>query len=375
MGARAARRARLLAAPTVTPDPSTGVWSAPEVIQTLPDDTWQISLAIDAAGQPHVAWEEDGALQHSWRGTGGWQEPGVLAYGEAPSLAVDAAGTLHALFANSFDDNQEIYHVTFRDGQWSLPVNVSHTTTFSTGPVLKAGPAETPLLATWAEIRPDAPLVYYGFWDGQFWHYGPVTQARGLGPVLAVDDGGPLLAWHARVASDRPYDIYAARRAGSEWSLPENVSDSADTDSVVASVALAPRAWHVAWREGPPSAAGVAYSRRYEAGWDDVASLADVSASPPQVLAAPGGAREVVWLNGAAVWSVRGFGEGDWQTPAPVPPAAANALAVAVAGDSDGGLHLVWAESQQDGTAVLRYARRLGCQVCRALVPVALKTR
>jgi hypothetical protein len=86
---------------------------------------------------------------------------------------------------------------------------------------------------------------------------------------------------------------------------------------VVASAALDARAWHVAWQEGPPDAAGVAYSRRYDAGWGQIESLARVSSGPPKVLAAPGGGREVVWLAEAAVWSARGFGEGAWETKVP----------------------------------------------------------
>lgn len=356
---------------------ATEVWSAPEEIARLPGDTWQIALAVDSRGRPHVLWEESGSVLHSARDAGGWWPARQVAFGEAPTLALDEGGTLHALFANSFDGNHEIYHISFANGAWSLPVNVSHTSTFSVGPVLRHGQGSIPLVATWAELRPEGPMVYYGFWDGQDWHSKPVVQARGLGPALAVDDLGPALAWHSRAEQDRPFEVYAARGAslqGGEWSLPENVSDTQDEDSVVASLALDPRTWHVAWQEGPPPAAGVAYARRYQAGWGEVESLADVSSGPPKVLAAPGGAREVVWLAGTAVWSARGIGEGAWQTEL-VPPAAAGAVAAAVAGDTDGGLHLVWAAGIGEAETALYYARRLGCPACRVLMPFAYKRR
>jgi hypothetical protein len=258
-----------------------------------------------------------------------------------------------------------------------LPEVVSDTATYSSAPTLRAGSGDVPLVATWSEQDPeDGPLVYYGFYQAGHWHTWPVTQARGLGPTLALDEAGPILAWHARPVADRPFDIFAARAqsmSGGEWSLPENVSDTAEQDSMVASVALDPRTWHVAWQEGPQDIAGVAYSRRYDAGWGRVESLAAASSGPPKVLAAPGGGREVVWLADTAVWSARGFGEGGWDT-GKVPPAEVGAVAATAASDEDGGLHLVWAESRSPGT-VLRYARRLGCAACRVLMPLAVKNR
>jgi hypothetical protein len=194
-----------------------------------------------------------------------------------------------------------------------------------------------------------------------------------------ADVAGPILAWHSRPAPDQPFDVYAARGdglRGAGWSLPENVSDSAEQNSAVASVAVDPRTWHVAWQEEerPRGPVGVAYARRYEAGWGVVEPLGTAEVSgPPQVLAAAGGAREVVWLANTAVWSTRGFGEGPWQTPAPIPPAAAGALLATVAGDAAGGLHLAWVEAQDDSTAVLRYARRLGCDECRIHLPMSVK--
>jgi hypothetical protein len=364
--------AGVAAPPAVGPS---AVWSAPEEVARLPGDTSQLSVAVDAAGRPHVVWQENEQLRHAYRDVGGWKTPAQMAYGESPSLAVDATGVLHALFTrNAFDDNMEIYHVQFDGEHWSLPENVSESPTFSSAPTLRAGTAEVPLTATWSELGPDGPLVYYGFWDGRYWHTWPVTQARGQGPTLAMDDAGPILAWHARVA-DQPFDIFAARAdspRGTRWSLPENVSDTPNQDSVVASVALDPQTWHLVWQEGPPDAAAVAYSRRYDAGWGAVEPLSSTSTGPPKVLTAPGGSREVVWLDGTAVWSARGFGDNGWET-GKVPPAAAGALAAAAASDNDGGLHLVWAESQPDGSAVLRYARRLGCDVCRAFIPLGVK--
>jgi hypothetical protein len=274
---------------------------------------------------------------------------------ESPSLALDAGGTLHALFANTFDGNQEIYHVRFDGSRWSLPENVSRTDGYSSFPTLRAGGGELPLAATWTEIGVEGALVYYA--------------------SLELDEAGPILAWHARPVPERPFDVFAARSQdlrGGEWSLPENVSATDAEHSVVASVAVDPRSWHVAWQEGPADAAQVAYARRVEAGWTVVESLAATSSGPPKMMAAPGGTREVVWLADTAVWSARGIGDRAWET-GKVPPAAAGALAAAAASDDDGGLHLVWAESQEDGTAVLRYARRLGCRACRAYVPAVLR--
>lgn len=367
------------AAPAAQPsdDGPRAVWSAPEEVVRLPGDAWQLSVATDLAGRPHVVWEEGEVLKHTWRDVGGWHAPVQVAYGEAPSLALDADGTLHALFANTFDGNQEIYHVRFDGERWSLPETVSDTTTWSSAPTLRAGAGEVPLVATWSEQGPDGlSMIYYGFYRDGYWHTWPVTQARGQGPTLALDESGPILAWHARPVAERPFDIFAARAqslSGGEWSLPENVSDTSEENSVVASVALDPRTWHVAWQEGPAEAAGVAYSRRYDAGWGRVESLAAESSAPPKVLAAPGGGREVVWLADTAVWSARGFGEGAWDT-GKVPPAEVGAVAAAAASDEDGGLHLVWAESRSPGS-VLRYARRLGCAACRLLIPLVVKNR
>jgi hypothetical protein len=218
--------------------------------------------------------------------------------------------------------------------------------------------------------------VYYGYQDGVDWHVWPVGRARGQGPTLALGEDGPILAWHSRPVGGGKFDVYATQAQdlrGVSWSLPENVSDTEEEDSVVASVALDASTWHLAWQEGPPEQARVTYSRRYASGWGEVEPLSEASSGPPKVLTAPGGAREVVWLADTAVWSARGFGDGGaWETEK-MPPAARGALAAAVANDGEGGLHLVWAESQPDDTAVLRYARRLACGSCRLLLPIGLR--
>ena len=88
-----------------------------------------------------------------------WGPARRIAYGMSPTLALDSEGRLHALFANQFLGNYEIYEIRLTDTVWSLPVNISHTSGLSAYPVLAAG-ADGALDAAWMDNSPGYWTIY-----------------------------------------------------------------------------------------------------------------------------------------------------------------------------------------------------------------------
>lgn len=217
-------------------------WADPIAIATGLPQAARPALAYTPDGVEHALWESQGKLYYATQAPGGeWAPARRIAYGMSPALAVDDTGQLHALFTNEFMGNYEIYHISLSAGGWSLPVNVSHTTGLSAYPTLAAGRGHA-LIAAWMDNSPGYWTIYTGTWQGDYWSSQPVPNARGQAPALATSPGGSVyLAWQDRVPTlDNPtgtFDIFVSEHNGAAWSLPVNISDSPNADSIGASEA------------------------------------------------------------------------------------------------------------------------------------------
>lgn len=287
-------------------DSGTSPWGAPVAIATGLSHAARPALAYTSDGTAHALWETNGEIFYANQPAGSsWSAWKRIAAGTSPNLGVDAAGTLNALFANQFNSNYEIYHIVFNNGQWTFPVNVSHTTGVSASPTLVAG-RDGRLYAAWTDNSPGDWTIYTGKWDGTHWSSQPVPNARGRNPSLAIAADGVLyLAWQDRVPTlQNPtgnFDIYLSEQLDDAWSLPVNVSDTEAVDSIgVAVTTAADRLAHLTWVDNERE---VRYCFGRGAYWPETQEVVTAAyvARGPKILAQRGTLLYIAWDEGDVV--------------------------------------------------------------------------
>jgi hypothetical protein len=290
----------------VLAETDTTPWAGPTAIATGLTQAARPVLAYTPDGVGHAVWESDGKLYYATQAPDGrWSAARRIAYGMSPVLAVNEAGWLHALFTNKFMGNYEIYHISLVGGVWSLPVNVSHTSGLSAYPALAAG-HDQKLYAAWMDNSPGYWTIYVGTWNSEYWSSQPAPNARGQAPALSASTGGIVyLAWQDRVPTpDNPsgsFEIFLSESGGANWSLPVNISDSLNTESIGTSLTTtADELAQLTWVEGDHE---VRYCYGHRLSWSlpqTVATAAAV-ARGPRIVAERGMLLHIAWDEGDSV--------------------------------------------------------------------------
>jgi predicted Ser/Thr protein kinase len=205
------------------------------------------SLALDGRGQPVVAWCQD---QHiflrRFDGTR-WRELGSSASGEGmsgaapgdcrPSLALDAAGQPWVAWTRYRDGGRddgggELLLRRWDGSRWrdvaGPPAADGEGTRRARTVRLALTPAGHPVLA-WRQAEPTARRFWIMVmaWNGRTWvELGGSARGRGLvsegasayAPHLALDrQGRPTVVWNALVGPWSEHDIYLKRWDGERW--------------------------------------------------------------------------------------------------------------------------------------------------------------
>ncbi len=339
-------------------DTSIWPWSTPSVVVTQLANAAHPALAYSASGTAHAVWETSGAVMYSSRSPGqGWSAPVRLAAGMTPGLVTDSAGGLHVVFANQFMGNYEIYYVRRQTGTWSLPVNVSRTSGASGHPAIAVGD-DGSLHIAWTDNTPGYNTIYCGKWDGRFWITQPVQNARGQAPALAVaQDRSLYLAWQEQIYPGAdpptPYEIFLSQYIGGRWSLPVNISDSPDSQSLgVGVTASSESVAHLVWIE---QGRKVNYAYGRGTTWSPVRPVwqATASASAPAILAERSNLLYIAWDEGAAVRVTSAPpGTSDWPTPNTPATTGGAAREVTLALLPQGGAALGWVQANLGNQAI-----------------------
>ncbi len=145
-----------------------------------------------------------------------------------------------------YDGHDQVYYSQFRKGEWSIPLQVSHTKSFVFN-VAGAIAGNGDVLLVWAEESKKGTFLYSSVCKKNHWSK-PVRIITGMNdsrdPVMVVDGKGVI--WLAWTGVDGSYsDIFWARRLGSGWSEARKVHGdnkvpdvdpvfSIDADGVVA---------------------------------------------------------------------------------------------------------------------------------------------
>lgn len=353
-------------------------WSAAVNLSTSTADSRSPAAALAPDGTVHVLWEEGEEVYHSYRSGAAWSSPLRVATGERPTLVVDSAGTLHALFANEFGGNWEIYYVCWNGSHWTLPRNISYTSGASSTPRIALAP-DGLLHAVWADTTPGHSVIYHGHQQGAYWVNKPIPSARGSVPALAIDGQSQLhVVWQDQDDPSSPFEIYCSRWDGNQWSLPENISASESAHSAIADLSLdAEGTTHLVWEEEIGGGWQIYHSHGHVGYWS---VPADVSQSPNEchlasIVVTPQQYMHVAWEEGTTLHSRhKGAQVGDWSTAETI---ASNPLGlgdVALAATADGRVHAVWAARMAGGPRDIFHSERPSALKHKIFFPIAMRS-
>jgi hypothetical protein len=323
-----------------------------------------------------VLWEEGEEIYHTYRSSGFWSSPARVATGERPSVVVDGEGVPHALFANEFGGNWEIYYVSWRYGVWTLPRNVSHTSGASGTPRIAKDP-DGVLHGVWADTTPGYSVIYYARQLGSYWVNNQVPSARGGAPAVAVDSQGRVhVTWQDQDIPFGPFDVYYSRWDGDDWSLPENISFNTSAHSAISSVAVDREgSAYVVWEEVVDRRWQVFHSYG-QVGYWSVPS--NISQSPDechlaQIVVTPQDYLHVIWNEGGALRSRRKGAQSDDWFPAEVVATSSLGLEdVALTAGPRGEVHAVWAARVSGGQREIFHVDRPPALPHRIFVPLTM---
>ena len=337
-------------------------WSEAVNLSNSAADSRAPVVAVAPNGTIHVLWEEEEEIYHCYRTGNTWSSPARVATGERPTLVVDEDNTPHALFANEFGGNWEIYYVRWDGNRWTLPRNISYTSGASGTPRLALAP-DGVLHAVWADTSPGYSVIYHGHQQGAFWVNQPIPNARGSVPALAIDQQGQLhVVWQDQDTPSAPFEIYYSRWDGQEWSLPENISATADAHSAIADLSLDSQGMaYLVWEEEAGGSWQIYHSYGRVGYWSVPANISQ-SANEchlASIIITPQDYMHVAWEEGTILQSRRkGASASDWF---PAETIASNPLGlgdVALAAASDGRVHAVWAARMAGGQRDIFHSER-----------------
>jgi len=296
----------------------------------------------------HLVWEEGSRVYHRLLRSGTWSSPRSVATGEQPAIAVDDAGLAHVAFVNEFGENYEVYYCRWNGSTWSLPRNVSNTSGISSAPSIAVG-SDGVLHVVWADNTPGYSIIYYAYWDGTYWLNEPVPHAMGGAPGIVVSSDDVVhVIWQDRDAPELPYEIYHSQWDGREWSLPENLSDTAAEQSIIPTMATDQNdVAHVMWQEKLDGRYTIYYTYGWVGFWSIPERVSEdgVDAYLPSATVRPGGAVYVGWDESTlAFYSWKDTQSGAWSQPSTVLTDSLGVADLQLAIDAGGLFHAAWSE-------------------------------
>ena len=321
-------------------------WSSPTIVST---STSRAGYPVILAGDQdllHVFWEQESRVYHAMYLDHNWTSPRSIGTGQHPSAGLAADGTVHVVFSNEFAGVFNIFYVALRNGAWSLPRLVSKTTGASTLPSL-AIDAAGKVHAVWADMTPGFSVIYHG-WLEQTWLNEPLLNARGTAPVLIKDSVQRLLhlAYQGSGTGSGPREIFLLQGTTHSWSLPENISMSAINESSSAAMACdAAGTIHVVWREQQSNYSHIRYTFGRRGHWSSSERISDdgVDSRAPRVEVTQDNQVQVVWRQGTTIaYRRRSTPNGQWTSITNLVSNPRGLGNPALSGASDGHLYMAW---------------------------------
>jgi hypothetical protein len=210
-----------------------------EVVDDTAMSLQDVSLALDAAGRPHISyfqWSDAASsslLRYAHFDGVSWLTETVdsgPAVGLYNSLALDAAGRPHIAYSYTSGSDRNLKYASYDGTTWQLET----VTTMWEGVSLALDSAGFPHLA-----YNDASVLKYAWYDGSAWQIEPVEALASLDRHIAlVLDvfGHPHISYNSSVS---PYPLRYAYHDGAAWRVQD--VDSGRYSSLALAAADQPR--------------------------------------------------------------------------------------------------------------------------------------
>lgn len=320
-------------------------WSAPENVSSSTGRAVN-PVVVPSADTVHLLWEEHGRVYHAVQRAGQWSAPRSVATGQRPSAGLSADGAVHVVFSNEFAGRYNVFYVAWANDVWSLPRLVSKTPGMSTFPSLAVDRAGV-VHAVWADTSPGYSVIYHG-WLQNTWLNEPLSNARGTAPTLALDGAAEVLhvAFQASGISNAQREILHMQGRKYEWSLPENISMSPEQESLGVTMACAPDgSTHLAWQEHVGNQAHIRYANGRQGAWYPPQPVSDlaVDGREPQIEVTQTRQLSLIWRTGDTIQGTRReLPGGEWLPTKPLVANPGGLDGLTLAGAPGGELHLAW---------------------------------
>ncbi len=338
-------------------------WSSPTNISSTDKDSHDVALAVGQDGTVYAVWEESyspttSILWHSRLQNGTWTTADDFFVGKDPCLAVDPGGTIHLVFSNEIDGDDDIFHGMWDSGSqtWLLAAEVSYTMGRSVQPAL-AVKSDGSLVVVWSETLEGRTYIYRALENGDSWSTFPIdASGDGEEPDVAVERGDRIwVAW--QVAEGGQYNIYAtySDTGGHQWDLPVNVSFETGADAMSADiVGTSSLGAFVVWRGYNTSISQAYFTHNMQLFdfWEAPANVSQTqgSASRPAISIDANGNIHLAWAEGGQVHYRRGNAmEGTWSSTVSIASGAGSVGAPALAVASQSQVHAAWEEAAPGG--------------------------
>ena len=341
------------------------------------------AIAVDSSGNIHIVWQDDTPgnseiyYKKSTNGGSTWMTSQRLTWNSGasggPAIAVDASGNLHVVWEDDGAGNEEIYYMKSSDGgtTWSgKSQRLSWTSGLSRSPVIAADSSDN-IHAVWADTTPGKWEIYYtkSTDGGSTWMTSQrITWNTGLSwfPDIAVDPSGHIhVVWEYGNAENIDIFYKKSTNGGATWLPGQGLTWNSGASQYPALTADSSGKIHVAWQDDTPGRWEINYRKSTDGGstwmtgkritWNTGASLG------PAVSVDSSGNPHLVWEDDAPgnpeiYYRKSTNGGSTWMTSQRLTWNSDYSLWPEIAVDTSGNVHLAWYD-YTPGNAEIYYRR------------------
>jgi len=255
-------------------------FSAPVMVSTNAGGSMAPQMAVDAAGNVNLVWEDDIAsssdISYSRSQDHGqtFSAPKSLSHNVGNSngaqISADLTGNVNVVWENDSPGNFDVFFTRSTDGglNFSALSNLSHSPGSASSAQIGTDPGGN-INVIWVDSTPPSSStdIYFArSADGGNSFSAPLNISNNPGfstdPSLAVDSGGNVnLSWQDTTPGNREIFYSRSTDSGSTFSAPQNLSNNRGSSTVTEIVADKNGSLNVVWQDNTPGATQIFFSR------------------------------------------------------------------------------------------------------------------